>query len=353
MKSIINPNLVDTTLQPMFLGEDLSFQRYDRHKYPFFYNNYKTQRKYYWSPEEVNLSKDRVDFKNLTEAEEFIFTSNLKYQMLLDSAQSRGIPFLTQYVTLPELELAMKSWEFFETLHSESYSWIIQNVYPNVAQMLDDAHSDKEIQNRIQSTKKYYDALIHSDQKSLKDSIYLCLIAINILEGVRFYVSFACAYAMAMNQKMEGNSKIIQLINRDENLHLVLSQTIIKKMIEEPSEGFQEVTKRNEETVYQMYAQAAQEEKNWAEYLFSKGSVLGCNAEMLSQYMECVVNQRMKHIGLTPMFEKTNNPLEGWLSNYTDSKKIQDAPQETEITSYMKASFVDDIHTYDMKKYTF
>lgn len=340
MKTVINPKNVDPTTQPMFLGEDLSIQRYDKFKYPKLYQNFQAQLSFFWRPEEVSVLKDRIDFKKLSEDQKSIFTKNLKYQILLDSCQARAIPLLAQYVTIPELEAAMISWPFFELIHSYSYSYIIKNIYSSPDEIFNTLMLDEEIVKRATSVTKYYNALIDSlgdSEKDLKKKIYLALINVNILEGIRFYVSFACAYAFAENKLMEGNSKIISLINRDENLHLVLTQQILNILQKNPVEGFVEIAEECKPLVIQMFKDAAEEEMAWARYLFKDSSMLGLNETLLIQYMQWLTNKRMQAIGFAGIFDQSQNPL-GWITNWTDSKKLQPAPQETEIESYKVGS---------------
>ena len=236
---IINTNPdIDFMKQPIFLGEDLNIQRYDTYKYPFYYNSYQKQIGSFWRPEEFNLTKDRNDFLNLTDIEQEIFSSNLKFQILLDSVQNRGIPYLSDFVSLPEVELSFKTWEFFELIHSYSYTYIIQNVYSNTNEVFDTVLKTGPIMDRAVSTTKDYNELLNIHRSdniaTVKDKIFRNLISINILEGLRFYVSFACSYAFAENKKVEGNAKIIAMINRDENLHLAITQKTIDYLRNEP-----------------------------------------------------------------------------------------------------------------------
>jgi len=352
MKHIINKNNVDTTKQPLFFGEGLNLQRYDKYRYKKIFDLFLQQMSFFWRPEEVDLSgKEKNDFLSLTEQEKFIFTKNLSYQILLDSIQGRGISHLLDDCSNPELEAYCKAWEFFETIHSYSYTYIIKNVYPNPSEIFDEILTDKEVLKRTTSVTEYYDDLINSvgekDIDSKKRKLYLTLVSINILEGIRFYVSFACAYAMAQNKKMEGNAKIISLINRDENLHLAFTQNVLKYLRENEDEGFQHIIKDTEETVIQMFKDAAQEETEWAAYLFENGSMLGLNEKILTQYMHFLTNKRMKALGLKPVFKETTNPI-NWIQSWTESKKVQVAPQESEIESYKIGSFdqnLDDIST--------
>ena len=352
MKNIINLKHVDYTKEPLFFGEELSLQRYDRFRYEKIFNMFKQHISYFWRPEEVNLSKDRSDFSNLSDHEKFIFSKNLGYQILLDSVQSRGISHLLDDCSNPESELFSKTWEFFETLHSYSYTYIIKNVYPNPSEFLDTILHDEEIIRRTTSVTKYYDDLIDRipeetiDDK--KKKLYLTLVSINILKGIRFYVSFACSYCFAQNKKMEGNAKIISLINRDENLHMGFTTQLLRYMADDPSEGFQHIVKECEDIVVKMYADAAEEEMEWARYLFKDGTMIGLNSEILIQYMKWLTNNRLKSIRLNPIFEKVTNPI-NWITNWTESKSIQEAPQETEKETYVIGAFqqLDENESFD------
>jgi ribonucleoside-diphosphate reductase beta chain len=342
MKNIINLREVDYTKEPLFFGAELSIQRYDKFRYEKIFNMFKQHISYFWRPEEVNLSKDRADFNSLSDHERFIFTKNLGYQILLDSVQSRGISHLLEDCSNPESELFAKTWEFFETLHSYSYTYIIKNIYANPSEVFDTILKDDEILKRTTSVTKYYDDLIDRipnetiDDK--KKKLYLTLVSINILEGIRFYVSFACSYCFAQNKKMEGNAKIISFINRDENLHMGFSTQVLKYLADDAAEGFQHIVKECEPIVIQMYKDAANEEMEWAKYLFKDGAMIGLNAEILIQYMKWLTNNRLKAIRLNPIFDKAVNPI-NWITNWTESKSIQEAPQETEKESYVVGSF--------------
>lgn len=342
MKNIINLREVDYTKEPLFFGAELSIQRYDKFRYEKIFNMFKQHISYFWRPEEVNLSKDRADFNSLSDHEKFIFSKNLGYQILLDSVQSRGISHLLEDCSNPESELFAKTWEFFETLHSYSYTYIIKNIYSNPSELLDTILKDDEILKRTTSVTKYYDDLIdHIPNETIDDKkkkLYLTLVSINILEGIRFYVSFACSYCFAQNKKMEGNAKIISFINRDENLHMGFTTQILKFLADDPSEGFQHIVKECEPLVIKMYKDAANEEMEWAKYLFKDGAMIGLNADILVQYMKWLTNNRLKAIRLNPIFDKAVNPI-NWITNWTESKSIQEAPQETEKESYVVGSF--------------
>tara|TARA_R110000824_G_scaffold61457_5_gene163463 strand:- start:3368 stop:4441 length:1074 start_codon:yes stop_codon:yes gene_type:complete len=357
MKSIINKKCIDTTKQPLFFGEGLNLQRYDKCRYKKLFDLFQQQLSFFWRPEEVDLSgKEKNDFLSLTEHEKFIFTKNLSYQILLDSVQGRGISHLLNDCSNPEFEAFARAWEFSETVHSYSYTYIIKNVYADPSDVFDDILLDKEVLKRTTSVTKYYDDLINSfgdkDVNSRKRKLYLTLVSINILEGIRFYVSFACSYAMAQNKKMEGNAKIISLINRDENLHLAFTQNVLKYLRDNKDEGFQHIVKECEETVVKMFEDAAQEEMEWAAYLFKDGSILGLNEQILVQYMKHLTNKRMKAVGVKPIFPDTTNPI-NWIQNWTESKRVQNAPQETEIESYKIGSFEQDMGDMDVGDFKF
>lgn len=358
MSKILNLKQIDYTKTKLFFDETLSIQRYDVFKYKKFYQSFLNQIGFIWRPEEVYLGgKEKNDFNSLSTHEKFIFTSNLKYQILLDSVAARAMKYLVECVSNPELEASMTWWAAFEQMHSYSYTYIIKNVYPDPSEIFDHILDDKAIVNRAVSVTKYYDDLIDSLEGGTlaqkRKKLYLALISINILEGIRFYVSFACSYCFAQNKKMEGNAKIISFINRDENLHLGMSQAILKILRTEEDEGFIKITKDCEEEVYQMYADAADEEADWARYLFDQKhgtGMLGLNAEILIRYMKWMTNRRLKGIGLKHIFEGTSNPIP-WMNNWTDSKDIQEAPQETEKESYKVGSFIQDMEESDYSEY--
>lgn len=345
--SIINITQTDNEKQPLFFGnEGMGLQRYDKFRYEQIMKLFKQQMSFFWRPEEISVQKDRGDFMNLTEGEKFIFTKNLGYQILLDSVQARGIANIAEYMSNLESEAFSKSWEFFETIHSYSYTYVIKGVYADPSIVFDSIGKDENIVKRCTSVTKYYDDLIDAipgtSQDDLKKKLYLTLMSVNILEGIRFYVSFACSFAFAENKKMEGNAKIISLILRDENLHLGFTQYILNKLSEEESEGFQHIVKECEPIVIQMFKDAAEEEMDWAKYLFTEGQLLGLNEDILIMYMKYLTNSRMRSIHLQPLFENVKNPIP-WIKHWTDSKSVQNANQESENISYVAGALNSDL----------
>jgi len=355
MKTILNTNDRDIKKEPMFFGENgLGIQRYDNPKYSKFFNMFKQQLSYFWRPEEINVTKDKSDFEGLPKYQQELFTLNLKYQILLDTIQSRGISHLLEDCTNPEIEAFAKSWEFMETIHSYSYTYIIKQIYNDPSSVLDTVLTDEKIINRASSVTKYYDELINTipsdTEYNKKKKLYLTLVSINILEGIRFYVSFACSFAFAQNKKMTGNAKIISLIARDENLHMGFSSLMLKYMKQDPEEGFQDIVNDCEDIVKQMYKDAAEEEMEWAEYLFKDGSMIGLNAEILIQYMKYLTNNRLKSISVDPIFEKTKNPIT-WIGNWIGGNTVQEAPQQEQIVSYTVGALKQDVDDQDYGDY--
>ena len=350
--SVYDDCKIDFTKEKMFFGMGRNLQRYDVQKYPFYEKLSQKMLSFFWRPEEVSLIKDVNDFANLSQHEKFIFTENLKYQILLDSVQGRS-PFLTfgQAVTLPEVEEAIIIWDFFETIHSMSYSYIIKNIYPDPTKTFDEIMDNRMIAERAGSVTRYYNDFFEKLIKfqaqemgmtaaqpitldDLKKSLYLSLISVNILEGIRFYVSFACSFSFAENKKMEGNAKIIKFIARDENEHLKMTQRIIRDLRNKPEEGFADVVNQLDEEVYNLYREAAEQEMQWAEHLFKDGSILGLNDKLLIQYMKWLTNRRLKSIGLDPLYDEMKNPL-SWMDHWLRNDTVEVLPQETEITSYV------------------
>ena len=365
--TVFNTDEVDIKKQPMFFGAPLGVQRYDSYKYPAFDRLTTQQLGYFWRPEEVSLQKDRADYHQLRPEQKHIFTSNLKYQTMLDSVQGRapGMAFIP-YCSLPELEACMEVWGFMEMIHSRSYTYIVKNVYPDPADVFDTILSDERIIERAASVTESYDDFIRDAQswstgnmwrpdakgspsvdwcqKDLKRKLYRAIMNVNILEGIRFYVSFACSFAFGELKLMEGSAKIISLIARDENQHLILTQTILKNWREGDDPEMKSIMEEEEEWTYAMFKKCVNEEKNWAEYLFKDGSMIGLNDKLLYQYVEWIANRRMKSIGLKPIYDvpARNNPLP-WTQHWISSKGLQVAPQETEVESYVVGGIKQDV----------
>ena len=362
-KSVYNKNAkVDFTKQPMFFGEDNGVQRYDTFKYPIFDKLTDHQLGLFWRPQEVSLQKDRNDWAELRPEQKHIFTSNLRYQTLLDSVQGRGpcLAFLP-FCSLPEIEGSILAWDFMESIHSRSYTYIIKNVYSNPGEVFDEILKDKYITERAEAVTKTYDELINDGQrwvlnregdlKEVKRKLWRALINVNILEGIRFYVSFACTFSFGELKLMEGSAKIISLIARDESQHLAVSQHIIKNyMRNEGDKQMLQVIKEEEQHVIQMYKDAVDQEKRWAEYLFKDGSMIGLNTKLLSNYVEWIANKRMRAIGLKPLYDQpaNQNPLP-WTEHWLNSRGLQNAPQETEIESYVVGGIKQDVEKDSFK----
>ena len=370
--TVFNTEVVDTKKQPMFFGKPLGIQRYDSYKYPIFEKLTTQQLGYFWRPEEVSLQKDRGDYHTLRSEQKHIYTSNLKYQIMLDSVQGRGpgMAFIP-YCSLPELEACMEVWGFMEMIHSRSYTYIIKNIYSDPTEVLDKIVTDKRILERASSVTSSYDDFINSahqydtgmlwqlateghyagtsERRELKRKLYRAIANVNILEGIRFYVSFACSFAFGELKLMEGSAKIISLIARDENQHLAITQNILKNWRKGDDPEMREIAKEEEEWVYKMFDRAVNEEKCWADYLFKDGSMIGLNDKLLQQYVEWIANRRLVAIGLKRQYDISakNNPLP-WTQHWISSKGLQVAPQETEVESYVVGGIKQDV-----KKNTF
>jgi ribonucleoside-diphosphate reductase beta chain len=367
--TVFNTEQVNTLKQPMFFGSPLGVQRYDSYKYPEFEKLTQQQLSFFWRPEEISLQRDRSDYLTLRPEQKHIFTSNLKYQILLDSVQGRGpgMAFLP-YCSLPELEACMTVWEFMEMIHSRSYTYIIKNVYSNPSDVFDTIITDDMILERASSVTSSYDDFINSAQTygnsntwkfanegvdlgkteriEVKRKLYRAIANVNILEGIRFYVSFACSFAFGELKLMEGSAKIISLISRDEHQHLSITQKILTKWKQGDDPEMQQIAKDEEGWVYEMFKNTVNQEKRWAEYLFKDGSMIGLNDKLLWMYVEWIANRRMKGIGLKPIYDISvkNNPLP-WTEHWLNSKQVQEAPQETEKISYLVGAIKQDINT--------
>ena len=365
--TVFNTEQVNTKKQPMFFGKPLGIQRYDSYKYPVFDKLTTQQLGYFWRPEEVSLQKDRGDYQTLRPEQKHIYTSNLKYQIMLDSIQGRGpgMAFIP-YCSLPELEACMEVWGFMEMIHSRSYTYIIKNVYSDPSEVFDKIVTDERILERARSVTESYDDFIQSSNQygasdawmhnlegvtyaketlnDVKRKLYRAVANVNILEGIRFYVSFACSFAFGELKLMEGSAKIISLIARDENQHLAITQNILNKWRDGDDPEMKQIMKEEEEWTYAMFDRAVNEEKRWADYLFKDGSMIGLNDKLLQQYVEWIANRRLKAIGLKPQYDiaANNNPLP-WTQHWISSKGLQVAPQETEVESYVVGGIKQDV----------
>ena len=368
--TVFNRNIVDTTKEKMFFGQPLGVQRYDVHKYPAFYRLTQDQLGAFWRPEEFPLQKDRTDYLRLSDYQKHIFTSNLKYQIMLDSVQGRGpgMAFIP-YCSLPELESAMIAWQFMEMVHSYSYTYIIKNVYTsNPSEVFDHIIDDDKILERASSVTASYDDFIGSAQQygssdlwkfnnegvplgqqelyELKRKLYRAVMNVNILEGIRFYVSFACSFAFGERELMEGSAKIISKIALDERLHLFLTQNILTKWRNGDDPDMVQIAKEEEALCYRMFENTVNEEKSWAHYLFADGSLIGLSEKLLCNYIEWIANRRMRAIGFKPLYDisSKNNPLP-WTEKWLNSRNEQVPPQEENNSSYVVGGLKQDINS--------
>src|SRR6056300_672131 len=365
--TVFNTEQVNTKKQPMFFGKPLGVQRYDSYKYPVFDKLTTQQLGYFWRPEEVSLQKDRGDYQTLRPEQKHIYTSNLKYQIMLDSIQGRGpgMAFIP-YCSLPELEACMEVWGFMEMIHSRSYTYIIKNVYSDPSEVFDKIVTDERILERAKSVTESYDDFIQASQQygvsdtwlhnlegvsyaketlnDVKRKLYRAVANVNILEGIRFYVSFACSFAFGELKLMEGSAKIISLIARDENQHMVITQNILNKWRDGDDPEMKQIWNEEQDWMYDAFRNCVNQERRWAEYLFKEGSMIGLNDKLLCQYVEWVANRRLKAIGLKPIYDISakNNPLP-WTEHWISSKGLQVAPQETEVESYMIGGIKQDV----------
>ncbi|NIG62223.1 MAG: ribonucleotide-diphosphate reductase subunit beta [Serratia symbiotica] len=360
-------------LEPMFFGQSVNVARYDQQKHEIFEKLIEKQLSFFWRPEEVDVSRDRIDYQALPEHEKHIFISNLKYQTLLDSIQGRSPNVaLLPLISIPELETWVETWSFSETIHSRSYTHIIRNIVNDPALVFDDIVTNEDIFKRAKDISRYYDNLIEITSyyhllgeghhqvncktvtvnlRSLKKQLYLCLMSVNALEAIRFYVSFACSFAFAERELMEGNAKIIKLIARDEALHLTGTQHMLNLMrsgTDDPEMA--EIAVECQHECYDLFVLAAEQEKKWAEYLFRYGSMIGLNKDILCQYVEYISNIRMQVVGLELPFKTRSNPIP-WINAWLMSDNVQVAPQEVEISSYLVGQIDAEVHADDLSDF--
>ncbi|HBH7916595.1 TPA: class Ia ribonucleoside-diphosphate reductase subunit beta [Vibrio parahaemolyticus] len=370
--STFNQNKNDQLKEPMFLGQSVNVARYDQQKFEIFEKLIEKQLSFFWRPEEVDVSSDRIDYNKLPDHEKHIFISNLKYQTLLDSIQGRSPNVaLLPLVSLPELETWIETWSFSETIHSRSYTHIIRNIVNDPSVVFDDIVENEHILKRAKDIAHYYDDLIQTTNDyhrygegehvingetakislyDLKKKLYICLMSVNALEAIRFYVSFACSFAFAERELMEGNAKIIKLIARDEALHLNGTQHMINLLRNGQDDfSFMQIAEEAKQDCFDLFKEAAEQEKEWAEYLFKDGSMIGLNKDILSQYVEYITNIRMQAVGLPAAYpEATTNPIP-WINAWLSSDNVQVAPQEAEISSYLVGQIDNEVRADDFE----
>ncbi|EOK1940664.1 class Ia ribonucleoside-diphosphate reductase subunit beta [Shigella sonnei] len=350
----------DATKEPMFLGQSVNVARYDQQKYRDFEKLIERQLSFFWRPEEVDISSDRIDFNTkLRDHERHIFLSNLRYQTLLDSVQGRSPnATLLPLISIPELETWVETWSFSETIHSRSYTHIIRGMVDDPSIVFDGIVTDEEIINRAISISAEYDRLywMTCERQSLGEKeferlyvneygwepyplhrqLFRTLVSINALEAIRFYVSFACTFAFGERKLLEGNTKIMRFIARDEALHCEGTERMIRFM-RTGREGllWKEIAADEENVIYDTMKSVAEQEMNWADYLFKDGSMIGLNADILKTYVKYRTNLAMNRLGLKALFpEVTTDPLV-WMNKWLLTDTLQIAPQEAEQSTYL------------------
>lgn len=371
--SVFNVNKVVLNQQPMFFGEHQNIARYDIQKYSIFNKQTKLQKSFFWNPEEISLQKDASDFKSLAPHEKHIFMKNISYQVLLDSVNQHAplIAFLP-WISLPELEATVIWWAAFEQIHSQSYQWILQNIFPDPSIVFDTIIDDENIMSRANTIVHYYDDFIQYSEQvrvlgpgyheivsceidsatgnalgnspdkkeltlsmyELKRKLYLALFSVYALESIRFYVSFACSFAFGQQGKMKGNADIIKLIARDEAQHVGITVNILRNLKKENDPDFKKIIEEEADTVIALFDEVVQQEKDWAKYLFKDGSIIGLNENLLCKYLEFIANKRMKSVGLKPKYDTNADPF-GWMTTWLSAEDTQAAPQEKDLTDYL------------------
>lgn len=333
----------------MFLDPEgpVTVQRFEEVKYPKIAKFEELARGFFWVPEEISLTKDKMDHKESSDAVKHIFTSNLLRQTALDSIQGRAPnQVFSPVISIPELEALVSNWSFFETnIHSKSYSHIIRNVYGVPKEEFNKIHETKEIVDMASGIGKYYDALHKLNcQKDLLPmgvpedehvkAIWLALNASYALEAFRFMVSFATSLAMVENKIYIGNGNIISLILQDELLHAEWTAWLINNVVKE-DERFARAAEQCADEVYAMYLDVIREEKEWAEFLFKKGPVIGLNATILKDFVDYTAFTRLKEIGIKYADEHPRSSPIPWFNKHTNISKKQTALQENESTNYV------------------
>lgn len=329
-----------TSSSKLFFGEEgHGLSRYDVVRYPTLIKLNEKMQSFFWRPVEIDMSQERASFNKMSDAEKFVFTSNLRRQILLDSIQGRApsLSFLPN-CTDPSLENCIQTWSFFETIHSESYTHIIRAIYPDPSYVFDEIPKVKEIAECSSVIGEAYDNL---NASPTKENLYLALISANALEAIRFYVSFACTFSFAERGLVEGSAKTVKFIARDENQHLALIQYILKQLPSDDKDFIQIIGDLNKKA-NDIFDEAAEQERDWIKFLFSEGAVLGLNEVVLNQYVDYLLPRRKFAAGISKHRSSLNNPIP-WVEKWFNNSNVQLSPQETEVSSYLTGTVKNDM----------
>lgn len=359
----LNPNYMNRQMFCDPAGR-VTIQRYEEHAYPTIAKYVDTQKGFFWVPEEITLVKDKIDFKNANEAVRHIFTSNLLRQTALDSIQGRSpVECFFPVCSVPELEALVLWWSAFEQIHSKSYSHIIRNIYNVPSEEFNRIHDTQEIVDMAAHIGVYYDDLYKincrialnggydkgvepvSEEEHI-DAVWLALNASYALEAIRFIVSFATSLGMVENKIFIGNGNVISLILKDELLHTDWTAYMINKVVKDDPR-FAAAKERNKDKVLQMYVDVNAEEKQWADYLFKLGTVIGLNAKVLKDFVDWTTFLRLKEIGLKFETSVKSTPLP-WFNKHLNTSKKQTALQENESVSYIIGAMTSDVNYDDL-----
>jgi ribonucleoside-diphosphate reductase beta chain len=341
----------------MFLDGAVTVQRFEEYRYPKIAKFEEIARGYFWVPEEISLTKDKMDHKDASDAVKHIFTSNLLRQTALDSIQGRAPnQVFSPVISIPELEALVSNWSFYETnIHSKSYSHIIRNVYGVPKEVFESIHDTNEIISMAANVGRYYENLhVLNCRKEVgeeistmdhKRAIWMALHASYALEALRFMVSFATSLAMVENKIYIGNGNIISLILQDELLHAEWTAWIINQVVKDDAD-FANLVEECRDEVYAMYMEVIEEEKAWADYLFKKGPVIGLNSDILKNFVDYSAFTRLKEIGIKYLGEHPKSSPIPWFNKHINIGKKQSALQETESTNYVIGAMSDSVN-YD------
>ncbi|UJJ22225.1 ribonucleoside-diphosphate reductase subunit beta [Erwinia phage Virsaitis27] len=380
MSTVFNKEQVDVLNEPMFFGSGLSIARYDIQRHKTFEDLIEKQLSFFWRPEEVNLMMDRAQYEKLPVHQQEIFVNNLKYQSLLDTIQGRApAAVLSALISDPSLDTWNQTWTFSETIHSRSYTHIMRNLFNDPTKIFDEIVLDDAIMARAESIGVYYDDVLtktrhwenakadvefHSREgrdydmyceavmarddakRALMKALYLCMHVINALEAIRFYVSFACTFNFHKNMEiMEGNSKIMKFIARDEQLHLKGTQFIIRQwQMGTDGDEWVEIAKECEQEAVDIFMEVNRQEKEWAIHLFRNGGMPGLNVKILSDFIDYLTVSRMRSCGLPcPITDAPQRHPLPWIREYLNSDAVQSAPQEVDLSSYLVAQIDNDV----------
>jgi len=348
----VNNLVTEKTKEKIFFGEYSGFQRYDNPKYKFAVIQEEKQRNAFWNPNEISMVNDAHKFFELPTPMQEVMIRIWLFQTLMDSGQNSGLEgILAELCTNPEFEAMFKSWGYFELIHSLSYSHLLRGIFSDASVIFDKIKDYPEIQHRIDKEIDLYSRVKNINSlptiEEKKKLILELLVAVFALEGIKFYISFLVTYVInnAYNNKIQGATRIIKLINFDEDIHTSMGNGLLNILAKEKDEGFSEIMSSDwyKDMVKNTFMSVYEDELSWAEYLLSLGDIPTLTKPVLDQFLKYYVDLRSTQLGQPKLFNQEKTDVVQWFEIYKDLNKDNAALQESDLAVYSIGILKNDI----------